>query len=114
VPVDLPEINPFSPLKNTVDICRQFVKLTALVMKCETTNTILTWVLGALVLLGALFALQAIFRARELRTLQTQVIACQSNMNRLNLLLTEGLQYGKTHPDINRVLQPFEAKSAAH
>jgi hypothetical protein len=113
VPVDRPEINPFSPPKNTVDICRQFVKLAALVMKSETMNIILTWVLGALVLLGALFALQAIFRAREFRTLQAQVITCQGNMNRLNLLLNEGLQYGKTHPDINRVLQPFEAKSAA-
>ncbi len=82
-------------------------------MKCDIMNTVLTWVLGALVLLGALFALQAIFHAREFRTLQAQVIACQSNMNRLNLLLNEGLQYGKTHPDINRVLQPFETKSAA-
>lgn len=81
-------------------------------MKCETTNTVLTWVLGALVLLGALFAMQTIFRMREFRTLQAQAVACQSSLNRLNLLLNEGLQYGKTHPDINRVLQPFEAKSA--
>ena len=35
-------------------------------------------------------------------------------MNRLNLLLNEAVIYGKTHPDINRVLQPFEAKPATH
>lgn len=96
-----------------MDICRPFVKLAALVMKCDTTNTVLTWVLGALVLLGALFALQTIFRMREFRTLQAQAITCQSSMGRLNSLFNESIQYGKTHPDINRVLQPFEAKSVA-
>ena len=34
-------------------------------MKCETTNTVLTFVLGALALLGVIFALQTIFRTRE-------------------------------------------------
>jgi len=83
-------------------------------MKTGTTNTILTLALTVLVLAGVLFALQAIFRTRELRTLQAQTIVCQSNLNRLNLLLNEAVQYGKTHPDINPVLQPFEAKPAAH
>ncbi|MDE3066666.1 MAG: hypothetical protein KGJ60_03855 [Verrucomicrobiota bacterium] len=79
-------------------------------MKCETTNMVLTFVLGALVVLGVVFALQTVFRSRELRTLQTQTLVCQGNLNRLNLLLNEALQYGKTHPDINPVLQPFESK----
>ena len=83
-------------------------------MKTGTTNTILTLALTVLVLAGVLFALQAIFRTRELRTLQAQTIVCQSNLNHLNLLLNEAVQYGKTHPDINPVLQPFEAKPAAH
>lgn len=108
------EINPFLSIKNIVDICRQFVKLAAPVMKSGTTNTVLTWVLAVIVLAGVLFALQTIFRSRELRTLQAQVIGCQSSMNRLNLVLNEAVQYGKTHPDIDHVLQPFEAKPAAH
>ncbi|MGB7767982.1 MAG: hypothetical protein WBN22_03910 [Verrucomicrobiia bacterium] len=83
-------------------------------MKSDTTNTVLTWVLAVLVLAGVLFALQTIFRTREFRTLQAQTIACQSTMNRLNLVLNEALQYGKTHPDIDHVLQPFESKPAAH
>jgi len=83
-------------------------------MKSGTTNTVLTVVLAVLVLSGVLFALQTIFRARELRTLQAQTFACQSNMNHLNLLLNEAIQYGKAHPDINPILQPFEAKPAAH
>ena len=79
-------------------------------MKFETTNTVLTLVLALLVLAGVLFALQSIFRTREFRTLQTQIIARQTNLNRLNLLLNEAIVYGKTHPDINRIIQPFEAK----
>lgn len=79
-------------------------------MKSDTTNTILTLLLALLVLAGVVFALQSIFRQREVRNLQAQVVARQTNMNRLNLLLNEAMVYGKTHPDINRIIQPFVAK----
>ena len=96
-----------------MDICRQSAKFAASVMKCETTNTVLSWVLAALVLAGVLFALRTIIRTRELRTMQGQAIACQASMNHLNILLNEAVQYGKAHPDINHILQPFEAKPVA-
>jgi hypothetical protein len=83
-------------------------------MKCETTNTVLTLVLAVLVLAGVLFALRTIILTRESRSLQTEVVGRQNNLNRLNLLLNESVQYGKTHPDINRILQPFEVRPAAH
>ncbi len=82
-------------------------------MKCEPFNTILTGVLGALVVLGVIFAFRTIVRTRELRTLQAQMLNCQVNVNRLNLTLNAAAQYGKTHPDIDRILQPFETKPAA-
>lgn len=82
-------------------------------MKCETTNTVLTLLLALLVLAGVVFALQSILRQREFRNLQAQVVLRQTNMNRLNMLLNEASLYGKTHPDINRLLQPFVAKPAA-
>jgi len=97
-----------------VDICRQFAKFGTFVMKSETTNTVLTLVLAVLVLASVLFTLQSIFRSRELRNLQSQTIACQSNLNRLNLLMNEAVIYGKVHPDINHILQPFQAKPATH
>lgn len=80
-------------------------------MKCGT-NTVLTVVLAVLVLAGVLFALQTIFRQRQFRTMQSQIIACNSNMQRVGGLLNEAAQYGKTHPDINPVLQPFMGKPA--
>ena len=97
-----------------MDICRQFAKFGTFVMKSETTNTVLTLVLAVLVLASVLFTLQSIFRSRELRNLQSQTIACQSNLNRLNLLMNEAVIYGKVHPDINHILQPFQAKPATH
>lgn len=83
------------------------------IMKCETFNTILTYVLGAVVVLGVIFALRTIFHTRELRSLQAQTLNCQVNLNRVNLTLNAASQYGKTHPDIERILQPFEPKPAA-
>jgi len=83
-------------------------------MKSGTSNTILTVVLAALLLCDVVFALRTIILTRELHTLQSQVISRQTSMNRLNLLLNEAIIYGKTHPDINRVIQPFEAQPVVH
>jgi hypothetical protein len=82
-------------------------------MKCEIFNTILTFLLGVSVLLGVLFALRTVSHTRELRAFQAQMLSCQVNVNRLNLTLNAAAQYGKTHPDIDRILQPFEPKPAA-
>ncbi len=110
MPADLTEINPLFYAKTQWTFGANPLDFHASVMKCDTTNTILTWVLAVLVLAGVLFALKTIMRSRELRTMQGQAIACQGNMNRLNLLLNDAAQYGRTHPDIDRVLQPFESK----
>ncbi|MGD0745141.1 MAG: hypothetical protein ABSA45_08290 [Verrucomicrobiota bacterium] len=83
-------------------------------MKSETFNSILTYVLGALVVLGVVFALRTVFHTRELRAMQAQMLSCQFNVNRLNLTLNAAAQYAKTHPDMERILQQFEPKPAAH
>lgn len=77
------------------------------------SNTILTYVLAVLVLAGVYFDLRAIFSERQIRSLRTEVAVRQLEMNRLSLLLNEAMVYGKTHPDINRILKPFEAKPSA-
>ncbi len=83
-------------------------------MKCETMNSILTFVLGVLLVLGVVFALKTINHTREVRLLQSQVVNAQRGVNILNMLLNDAAQYGKTHPDINPIIQPFETKPAAH
>ena len=41
-------------------------------MKCDTTNAILTFVLGVLAVAGVVFALQTIFLTREFRQMTVQ------------------------------------------
>jgi len=82
-------------------------------MKCEVLNTVLTFLLGVSVVFGVLFALRTVFHTRELRTLQAQMLSCQVNVNRLNLTLNAAAQYGKTHPDIEHIIQPFEPPKPA-
>ena len=83
-------------------------------MKSGTSNTVLTVVLAVLLVCDVWFALRTILLTRESRNMQAQVISRQASMNRVNLLLNEAVIYGKTHPDINHVIQPFEAKPVAH
>ena len=78
-------------------------------MKCETTNTVLTFILGALVLLGVIFAVKTINQTRELRSLASRA----TELIREQAFLNDCFDYSKTHPDINRILQPAP-KSAVH
>ena len=101
-------------LKNMVDIWRQSAKFAAFIMKSGTINTVLAFVLAAVVLAGVLFVLQTIFREREFRSLQVQILERNNNLNRAGALLGEAEQYSTNHPDIKPILRPFEAKPTTH
>lgn len=75
-------------------------------MKCETTNTVLTFVLGALALLGVIFALQTIFRTREFQKLQGQASFDGANVMRAQALLNETIAYNQKYPspELSRLL----------
>jgi hypothetical protein len=76
-------------------------------MKCDTTNSILTFVLGAFVVLGVIFALQTIFRTREFRSLQVQAAVDNSNLMRLQSLGADVFAYNQKSPspELTRILQ---------
>ena len=76
-------------------------------MKCETMNSVLTFVLGAFVVLGVIFALQTIIRTRELRTLQIQMTNINANYMRLQALAGEINAYNQKTPsaELTRILQ---------
>ena len=82
-------------------------------MKCETTNTVLTFILGALVLLGVIFALKTINQTRELRSLASQAVNANRGLNSQQPFFNDCLEYSRTHPDINRIFQPA-TKPAVH
>jgi hypothetical protein len=83
-------------------------------MKCETINTILTFILGALVFLGVLFALETINHTRELRSLTSQAMLANTGLMREQAFFNDCLEYGRAHPDVNRILQPLGIKPAVH
>jgi len=77
-------------------------------MKNDNITTALNLLLAVLVILGVIFALQTIFRTRELRSLQIQ--ASQANAYRMAVesLANDAVAYSKANPnsDIARFLQP--------
>lgn len=81
-------------------------------MKCDITNTVLTLVLAVLVLASVLLTLQTILRTREFGTMNARATFARTSLVQEQALFNDCMEYGKTHPDINRVLQPFEAKPA--
>jgi hypothetical protein len=83
-------------------------------MKCETTDAILKFVLVALVVLAVIFALQTIFRTRELRSLTQQATMAQNNLMRTQSLYNDTLAYSQKNPspDLTRILQAVQAKPA--
>ena len=86
-------------------------------MKCETTNAILTFVLGAFALLGVIFALQTINSTRDLRRLQVQAAEAQAGLMRvqqLQAVANDAMAYNQKnpHPELTRILQPAHTKPA--
>lgn len=76
-------------------------------MKCETMNSALTFVLGAFVVLGVIFALQTIVRTREIRSLQVQMTNINANYMRLQALANDVNAYNQKYPsaELTRILQ---------
>jgi hypothetical protein len=83
-------------------------------MKCETTNTVLTYILGVLALLGVIFALQTIFRTREYRSMTVQAAQANNALMRVQSLANDVQAYNQKNPsqELARILQSAQAKPA--
>jgi ABC-type transporter Mla subunit MlaD len=70
-------------------------------------NSVLTFVLGAFVVLGVILALQTIFRTREIRSLQVQMTNINANYMRLQALANDVNAYYQKTPnaELVRILQ---------
>lgn len=86
-------------------------------MKSETMNSVLTFVLGALILLDVIFALQTINRSREYRNLQItagQDQAWLAQVHQVESLVRDVLAYNQQNPnpELDRILKQAQAKPA--
>jgi hypothetical protein len=85
-------------------------------MKNDNITTALNLVLAVLAILGVIFALQTIFRTRELRSLQMRATQANGYRMAVEALANDAIAYSKNNPnsDILRILQPAQAKPANH
>jgi hypothetical protein len=88
-------------------------------MKCETMNSVLTFVLGAFVVLGVIFAVRAVSGQREFRQLQFQASQSQAGLvqlQQLQALVNDAREYNKLHPspELTRLFDGIQPKPATH
>ena len=76
-------------------------------MKNDNITTALNLVLAVLAIFGVIFALQTIFRTRELRSLQIQAANINANYMRLQALGADVNAYNQKtpSPELTRILQ---------
>ena len=67
-------------------------------MKCETTNTILTFVLGVLAVAGVIFAMQTFFLTKEFRTLTVQATVANNSLMQVQALANDVAAYNQKSP----------------
>jgi hypothetical protein len=80
-------------------------------MKSETTNTILTFVLGMLAIAGVIFALQTIFLTREFRALTVQATMANTSLMQVQALANDVAAYNQKtpSPELTKLLSAAQA-----
>ena len=86
------------------------------IMKCDSTNCILTFVLGVLLVVDVLFVLRTINHTRELRSLNTQASQVQTSLLQMQSLINDVAVYNQKtpSPELTKLLQTIQARPAAH
>jgi hypothetical protein len=83
-------------------------------MKCGTTNAVLTFVLSALAVLGVVLVLRTVIQTRELRTMGPQVAIENSYLTQAQMLLGDVAAYNKAmpSPELTKLLQSLPKPAA--
>jgi len=83
-------------------------------MKCETTNTVLTFVLGMLAIAGVILVLRTVMQTRELQRSTPQATAENSYLAQAQMLVADVTAYNqkKPSPELTKLLQSLQPKAA--
>ncbi|MEY2428988.1 MAG: hypothetical protein QOJ40_1873 [Verrucomicrobiota bacterium] len=87
-------------------------RVTALIMKNSPLTTILMGVLTLSALLSVGLCWSFIAKARELRSLQAEAAKINNSRAMVQALANETLEYSKTHPAIDPILESVGLKPA--
>lgn len=84
-------------------------------MKSDTTNALLTFVLGVLAVAGVVFALQTIFLTREFRQMTVQAAYANNSLREAEALAGDVAAYNQKNPspELTKILKAVQAKPAA-
>jgi hypothetical protein len=82
-------------------------------MKCETTNTILTFVLGVLAIAGVVFAIQTFNLTREFRSLTVQATVANNSLMQVQALAADVAAYNQKtpSPELTKLLNAAQTPS---
>jgi hypothetical protein len=85
-------------------------------MKCDSTNCILTFLLGVLLVVGVLFDLRTINRTHEFRLLTAKATQAQTVLLQAQSLANDVAVYNQKNPspELTKLLQAVQSKPAAH
>jgi hypothetical protein len=100
--------------KNAVDFRRRSGNLFEPFMKCETTNAVLTFVLGVLAVAGVIFAMRTGIQTHELRLINNQDAVERMYLMQAQALVNDVIAYNQKNPspELARLLQSIQAKPA--
>jgi hypothetical protein len=96
--------------KNVLDKQGESVTVPSTDMKNSPLTTILLGVLTLSTLASVLLCWLYISNTRELRSLQTQAALINNNRALINSLANDSMEYGKTHPAIEPILEAVGLK----
>jgi len=84
-------------------------------MKRDTTNAVLTFVLGVLAVAGVMLVLRTVMQTRELRRVTPQVSMENGYLAQAQLLFNDVAAYNQKSPspELTKWLQTLQAKPAA-
>jgi hypothetical protein len=85
-------------------------------MKCDTTNAVLTFVLGVLAVATVICAARSVILTREFRSLSMQVSADNNSILEMRALVNDvGLYNQKSpNPELTKLLQVLQVKPVTH
>jgi len=93
-----------------LDKLEGFVTVPAINMKNSPLTTILLGVLTLSALASVVLCWLNIANTRDLRMLQSQVTLINNNRAMINALVNDSMEYGKTHHEIDAVLESVGLK----
>ena len=81
-------------------------------MKSDTTTTVLNYALAVVVILGVVFALFTIFRARNLRNITPVAMQVNTKLMMVQSLVNDVNNYNQQakSPELTKILQTFQTQ----